>query len=277
MKENFQHKKELKWMPAFALNIKPGHRIYTPRARTDLQSSIPESKIIQPFTAKQQVDGIDLLDGFDRYDTLAKSNLLHIDVPVWVITDELTDVQTKKLILDLGRQKQKTNTDYLVEYEIYNQVVPNEQGKKLGGHNRHKLIAGLMGISTGKLSQILRISKVDKSLIQQVDHGHATLAEVEQEAKKIKRENPEKFPKKESRVVDYGKKVDIAEAATACCPTCKRPFTDMEYKDLPEYFTHGRDETNNQTDWLEPLQEESESTESDNDVETEKTQDDGNN
>jgi len=256
MKETFQHKKNLQWLLPAEFKVVDEYRIYAPRERTDLSHSIDESHIIEPFTAIKVNDEIVLINGFDRFDVINAKALTELKIPTWVIEEPLSTVQVKKLILDLGRQKQKTYSDYLSEFEIYNMVVPNEQGKKLGGHNRFKIIAALMGISPTQLSKLQRINSVRPTLISQVDNGHATLVQAEQKAKQIKREQRQETEKQSSNnVSNAGKVVDMNQKYHTC-PTCKRPLSEMEWKDLPDYFTYKRDESNNQTDWLQPLTEE---------------------
>jgi hypothetical protein len=248
---NFKIKKVLRWIKVSDLVINPEYRIYQPRERADLKS-IKTDEVIEPFTGLFENDAVTLINGFDRYDAIMRMGMPDMIVPVWVITDTLTPDQVNKLILDLSRQKQKTHHDYVIEYKLYDSIIPTHQGVKQEGPTRHKVIAGLMGISTSQLSKLLMINEVKPTLLQEVDHGHRTLAGAEQKAKEIKRQLPEAKEKKESRQLDLGKHVDIAGADTVC-PTCKRPFGEMDWKDLPGFFTFKRDETNNQTTWLEPL------------------------
>lgn len=251
MQENFHYKKELRWLLPQELTIRDEYRLYAPRERTDLSHSIPESGIIQPLTTVAEDELNILLDGFDRHGL--STVFPDVKIPVWVITDQLTEMQKKKLILDLGRQKQKTKTDYLKEYEVYNTIVPNEQGKTKGGHNRHKLIAGMIGISTSQLSQILMINKARPSLLVEVDNDHRTLSEAQQVAKQIKRErkNVEAAEKSEG-ISSPGKKVDMKPKFDVC-PTCHRRLSETDWGDVPSMFPFKRDETNNQTNWLEPI------------------------
>lgn len=253
MQENFQHKKELHWLKPGEITIREEYRLYAPRERTDLIHSIPESGVHEPLTALLENPNINLLNGFDRMDVINSQNLQEIKIPVWVILDPLSEDQRKKLILDLGRQKQKTKTDYAKEFELYDSIIPNEQGKNMGGHNRYKLIAGLMGISTSQLSQILRIQKAMPSLLQEVDNGHRTLSDAEQKAKQINREKKQgEAGDKSDGINSPGKKVDM-EPIIDVCPTCKRKLSETDWKDLPGMFPFKRDETNNQTDWMEPI------------------------
>ncbi len=253
MQNNFKINKELRWIKVSELVINPEYRIYKARKRTALKT-IKNNFIIQPLTGIEIPPHVVLLDGHDRYDTIYEFGMQDKLVPIWVVIDPLTPKQIKEFILELGKHKRKTNLDYMAEYELYNSIIPNQQGKKQEGPYRHQLIADEMDISTTQLSKLLMINEINPTLLQEVDHGHRTLAGAEQKAKEIKRQLPEAKEKKESRQLDLGKHVDIAGADTVC-PTCKRPFGEMEWKDLPGFFTFKRDETNNQTTWLEPLDE----------------------
>lgn len=251
MQINFNYKKELRWLLPHEITINQDYRIYAPRERTDLINSIPESGIIEPLTSVEQDEKIILLNGHDRHSICIQKP--DVKIPVWIITDSLSEEQKKKLILDLGRQKIKTKSDLAKEFELYDSIIPNNQGQRKGGHNRHKLIAGLMGISTSHLSQILRIKKQSPSLLTEVDNGHRTLSDAEQVAKRLKKENHQKEDEAAgANIKPPGKKIEMNPSIDVC-PTCHRPFGDMNWKEIPELFTYKRDDTNNQQNWLEPL------------------------
>lgn len=253
MQNKFQYHKELRWLKLNEITILEDYRIYTPRERTDLELSIKDSGLHEPLTAVHETEKIILLNGFDRMDTLLKKEQPDLVVPVWVILDPLTDSQKKKLILDLARQKQKTYVDYMNEYHLYDSLIPNEQGKNMGGKNRHKLIALMIGISTSQLSKLLRIDKVSPSLLSAVDHEHLTLSAAEQRCKEIIRNGRERDPHNtHAELFNPDKSIDVSKALTHC-PACNRPLTTIDFDGIQDLFIFKRDETNSQIDWKQPL------------------------
>lgn len=253
MQENFQIKKALEWLLPSEFKIVDEYRIYAPRERTDLSATIDESHIIEPFTAIRVAGGTILINGFDRHRQVIEKNLNSLKIPTWVITEELSDKQIKKLILDLSRYKKKTYQDQLVEYRLYDELIPNEQGKRLGGHNRHKLIANLIGISPSQLSTLLRIDNVRPSLITEVDNQHRTLSDAQQKAKEIKQAVKKKDNEHKHSVAAVGKPINVTQTSFDVCPTCNRPLSDIQPEELPGIFNYKRPEDDNHTEWMAPL------------------------
>jgi hypothetical protein len=251
MQEKFKYHKELRWLLPSEIVVKEELRFYPPRLRTDLEHSLSESKFIVPLTAILEAGQNILLDGFDRFDIVHQKGMQD-KIPVWVILDPMTDQEKRKLIVDLAKQKQKNYVDYMNEYHFYSSIIPNEQGKQMGGKNRHKLIALLMGISTSQLSKLLRIDSVSPELLAAVDHEHLTLSQAEQRAKEKKRSGGRDARNTHPQLFNPDKKIDMTPPLDKC-PSCHRPLTTVKWEDLPAMFDFKKDESNSQTTWLEPI------------------------
>jgi len=262
MEDKFYYHKELRWLEPNEITIDENLRFYQARERTDLEHTIKESKFMEPITVCYEEGKYILLNGFDRMGIVSK-NKLTAKIPTWVLLDMLSDVQKKKFIVDLAKQKQKTYVDYMNEYHLYNSMIPNEQGQKMDGKNRHKLIASMMGLSTSQLSKLLRIDKASPVLLAAVDNEHITLSKAEQQAKEILRKQRGESTDADSEAHD-DKEIDINKAPLTHCPSCNRPLTDIKWDDLPDMFSFKKDETNSQTTWMEPLDNDNTKTNSNN-------------
>lgn len=251
MQEKFKHHKELRWLLPGEIKVKEELRFYPPRKRTDLEHSIAESKILEPFTTILEGGQIILLNGFARYDIILQTGVQD-KIPVWVILDPMSDVQKRQLQIELAKQMQKYYVDYINEYNHYNTIVPKNQGKKTEGKNRHKLIALMMGISTSQLSKLLHIHKIDPDLLAAVDHEHMTLSQAEQRAKEKKRNGTKDARNTHARLFNPDKQIDMTPPLDNC-PSCHRPLTTIKWEDLPTLFSFKKDESNSQTTWLQPM------------------------
>jgi hypothetical protein len=244
----FAHKRELRYVPVSAIMVDETYRIHPASERTDLEATIPKVGIVEPLTCVQESKKIILLNGFDRRDVIIK--LLGPDtmVPVWVITEKLTDKEKKAYILYHGQQRKKTKVQIIGEYHMWNQVLPNNQGKDTGGGNRYKLIANYLGISSSQLSNLLMVDKCEPSLLVAVDNGHESMANAMERCKQ-KRAAAKNGGNKNGG--PPSKDINL-DAPHDKCPTCNRPFHDLDWKDLPALFDYKR--TEDDTTWMEPIE-----------------------
>lgn len=254
------HKKQsLKFVSLDKICVKEKHKLFEEQGEYNnrsLELSIQERGLKTAFTCYKKEGEYILLNGHRRYAILLQSNDAEFEVPIWLIEGELTEEDIDWFILDLAQVRKLTNRDYLNLYKKYNELVPNNRGKKDSPESRRKIIAEYVGISSSQISKLLLVDQHAPKLFRNVDDGKNTLIQAEQMAKaarseKKKREEARDNPgseldddeeEKRNRVIDL-------ESLPDCCPSCNRTF-DITWEDIPNIFNEKRDDTNNQKDWL---------------------------
>lgn len=254
------HNRELKWVAITDCHPHEGHKVYASQDRRDLELSVGKSGVIQPFTGFTQEGNVLIIDGRERLKAAKTQLPSDYKVPVWVITDPLTDAEIKWLILDIERTRKKTYVDIMNEYHLYNQLIPNRQGQKDVGKKRTQMICDLMGISTSQLNKLKRIDKIKPDLLAAVDSGLITLEGARRKADEIKRrrdrdsepqDHDSEEESSEGRERIYQDKgIDLTQLPD-CCPACNRGFATIQYEDIQSIFNVNRSEDEFQTDWLE--------------------------
>ncbi|MGB1040493.1 MAG: ParB N-terminal domain-containing protein [Flavobacteriales bacterium] len=209
-----------------------------------------------PIIAIRRDGKLYIVDGRFRVEAILEAYGENHLVDVEIIEDELTLEEIQWLIADLGKKRKLRYQDYVNLYFLYHQLVPNQQGKKDVDEDRHKLIASHIGVSTSQLSKLLRINRVDPFLITELDHGvtmqsvMTTVKKMEEEADaKRKDQEEEKESTTTLHNTHHKDRVVDLDAVPNCCAACNRPY-DVKWEDIPVIFNVGRDETNDQEDWL---------------------------
>jgi len=208
-----------------------------------------------PIIVIRTEDQLFIVDGRFRVDAIIEVHGLDHQVEVEIIEDALSITEIQWLIADLGKKRKLRYEDYVNLYFLYHDLVPNQQGQKDVDEDRHKIIARHIGISTSQLSKLLRINKVEPFLIKELDHG-VTMQSVMTTVKKMEEEAAEmlKAEEEESTTTLHNthhkdRVVDL-EAVPECCAACNRPYN-IKWEDIPVIFNVGRDDTNDQANWLE--------------------------
>ncbi len=270
MQNNFQINKTLVWLELSNIHKCEDYRVYNSKFDKGLNTSIKLNNVIEPFTVIKKMKKYILINGFRRHDYLEEISSGDKLVPVWVITDDLTEAQIQMLILDLARVRQKGYVEILNEYHLYNKLLPNNQGKKNVEKYRSKDIADRIGTSVSTLRRLLKIDRIKPSLLTAVDSGVITLKKAEVDAKTIERERNKADEKFDNEEVDddfsndedsgqdqprtvkrsYKDKLIDLNILPECCPTCNRNFSNITWDEIPKIFNKKRKPEENQVDWL---------------------------
>lgn len=258
MKRKKYHR-DLRWVAVKECHPDEEYAIYGSVERKDLDISVGKSGVIQPFTGIVKDGKIVIIDGRERLKAAMDKFDEDYKVPVWVITETLTDSELKWLVLDIERTRQKTYVDLMNEYNLYNSLIPNRQGQKDVVKDRTLLICDLMGISKSQLMKLLRIDRVSPPLLHAVDGGLITLEGARRKAEEIKRkrglddelsEPEDKKEVKDGRDRIYRDRVVDLTNLPDECPSCNRRFETIKYDDIQDIFNVNRKEDEFQIDWL---------------------------
>lgn len=254
-----QYHRELRWIEIKNCRAEEDYAIYGTVKRKDLDISVGKSGVIQPFTGIIKEGKTLILDGRERLKVAKEKFEEDYQVPVWVISETLTDSELKWLVLDLERTRKKTYLDLMSEFKLYNSLIPNRQGQRGVEKGRRQLICDLMGISTSQLKKLIKIDNINPSLLIAVENGVCTLETASRKADEIKRksklqpemsqeENCEEEKKGRDRIY-RDKEIDLNDLPDSC-PSCNRRLDTIEYDDIQEIFNVNRKDDENQTDWL---------------------------
>lgn len=243
------------------LTIDPNYVIHAEQSDENslaLELSIKEDGYQGAMTAIQKDGKTIVINGNRSYQTLLNLYGTEYEVYVWVYEDEMTEEQIKLLILALGKVRKKLRTDILTEFEIWDKVIPSNQGKNDVDKKRIQKIADRIGVSTSILNKLIRINKADPDLIRQLDVGDTNLAKAEDTARKMEKEKlksqveadgkPVVVEPDKTRYAD--KNVDL-DALPTCCPTCNRQLSTITPEEIPSIFNVDRQEKNNQLTWMQ--------------------------
>ncbi len=210
-----------------------------------------------PIIAIRRDGKLYIVDGRFRVEAILEAYGEDHLVDVEIIEDELTLDEIQWLIGDLGKKRKLRYQDYVNLYFLYHYLVPNLQGQKDVDEDRHKIIARHIGISTSQLSKLLRINKVEPFLIKELDHGTTmqsvmtTVKKMEEEAAaKLNSQDEEEESSTTLHNTHHKDRVVDLDAVPNCCAACNRPYN-IKWEDIPVIFNVGRDDTNDQANWLE--------------------------
>jgi len=263
MEQKSQYNKTLQWIPLGQIHIEERYRVYTPGRNLGLAPSIERAGILEPFTVITPGKNI-LINGRERYDVGMEKLGPDYLVPVWLISDELTEEEIQWLILDLARVRHKSCVDQVNEFHMYHKLIPNNQGKTDVDQYRKDIIAGMIGISTSQLNKLLKIDRVKPALLHAVDTQVITIGKAETDCKMIELERKKQLGMLEGSEQDESQKQDQKienkhqnwdidlNALPTCCPCCNRPFSTLTWEDIPAIFNHKRKDDERQTNWIEP-------------------------
>lgn len=262
MEMNRKYHRDLQWVAVKDCYPDEEYAIYVSVERKDLGISVGKSGVIQPFTGIVRDGNIVIIDGRERLKAARDKFDENYKVPVWIISETLTDSELKWLVLDLERTRQKNYVDLMNEYNLYNSLIPNRRGQKDVERHRTLVICDLMGISKSQLMRLLRIDKISPSLLHAVDSGLITLEGARRKADEIKRKreqddlhtkpDDEKEETKGCERIYRDRVIDLSDL-TDECPSCNRRFETIEYDDIQDIFNVNRKDNDFQTDWLQDV------------------------
>lgn len=235
-----------------------------------LEISLKEDGLQGTFTAIKKGEKLILIDGNRRYPTLLDLHGPELMVYVWVYDGDLSEEEINKQILAIGKTRNKSTRDVTNEFDVWEGIVPSNQGKNDVNTGRVQEIAQRIGVSTSKLNKLLRIRREDPDLLRQIDVEDTSFTSAYNRAivLKKKREEQQKEAEKKEVVVDgqpevseqeiagggkekyRDKDVDL-DALPTCCPTCNRSYNTITPEEIPSMFNVDRKEENNQTTWMQ--------------------------
>lgn len=214
-----------------------------------------------PYTVVRRDGELYIIDGIRRHPIELELFGSDHEVLVWVFQEDLTDEAIQWYRIDRAKNKKLLKTDVVSVFKFLDPRIPNNQGKNTGEDYRRNRIAKEIGVSKSTLNDLLWIDSINPSLLRAVDQGQCTLAKARKDAKAIEEaRNQEKELHGEDADTGSMNPVYTAtnqtvelESLITCCPCCNRPFSTLDWKDIPTIFNHKRKDNENQTDWLEAV------------------------
>lgn len=261
-----QIKKTLVPLTIGELSVDPKYTFHSTQSDENtkgLELSIKEDGYQGVMTAVKKDDNFYLINGIRCHSILLDLHGPDFNVFVWVLDGQPTDKEIKLHILALGKVRKKSKIDLLAEFEVWDKVIPSNQGKKDVDKKRIDLISQRMGISTSLLNKLIRINKADPDLIRQLDVGDTDLKKAETRAKHKEKESEKnnlldkakpaelELNGQEPLFTKY-KDVDVClDDLPTCCPTCNRQFSTITPEEIPSIFNVERKEENKQITWMQ--------------------------
>lgn len=258
--------KKLEYLPLGKLGIFNSLRSldqWDERSEKAVRISIEERGNASAYTVVKVNDSYGVIDGKLRLPTELELHGPDHIVPAWVIEGEYTEEQIRQLMFDLDKRRKKSNVLIMDEFHFLDKRTENNQGKKGGDEDKKRktIIADQIGVSYSKIVQLLKIDRIKPSLLRGVDLGQMTLQKALATAKEIEdaRKNSEEETDGDSAPVGphpvyTASNIDIdLNSLSSKCPCCNIPYNKLDWKDIPNIFTHKRKEEDNQLDWLKAV------------------------